>query len=224
VLPNAWTSKELISSILLAHGAGAGSSFIESIPGGLPQEAISVLVYLSATDRALSDAHQNQFDRDVLIAAVSDAHHRLMCLPPWPKLSEEARAGSFSAIYECCRLSAILYSMCVIFPVPVASGWHLDLLGQLHHLHETARMLAWPEDTSALLVWSSLVAAIAAHDTVEWVFFRQLLESVLEKARVRTWREARQIVRKFIWTDAACEAAALLVGQHVSLQEAAVST
>jgi hypothetical protein len=217
-LPNPWTNEDLLREILSVGGADAGSGFVESVPGGLPQDAIATFRYLSATDWALSLGARSEKQRCLLISAVSDAQHRLMCLPPWLELPIEDRLVSHPATYECCRLSATLYSMCVIFPVPVASGWHIDLLERLCVLHTTSGLLHWP-DASYLAIWSLFVAAIAAYETTHSNFFINVLDEALSIAGVTRWQEARRIVRKFMWTDSACEAAALLIAEQLKLKK-----
>ncbi|KAK5734089.1 hypothetical protein LTR17_009217 [Elasticomyces elasticus] len=220
-LPNVWTSKALIASIMLSNEAIGGSGFVEMIPGGLPADMVSTLKYLDAVDRVLSSVGGQRLvdeHRASLLSAVNDAHHRVMSLLPWTEMTQEARSGSYLATYECCRLASILYSNAVLFPLPVASGWHVELLKRLRMVLETARMEMWMEDTSSLMIWSSCIASIASHHTSEADFYKAMLRDVLVARGINTYAELRRAVSCFLWTDTSCSAGAKQVWRELGLE------
>ena len=222
VMENVWTSKALIASILLDRRVEPRIGFVDHVPGGLPKEMLSTFAYISAVDQVLAHVRGQNLDdeeADRLRCSVNDAHYRLMSLRPWPDLSEEERADSHLGTYELCRLSIILYSNAILFPVPVASGWHVELLGQLRVLLDTTRLLFWPEDVSSLAIWSLCLASIAAFATKHRVYFEQTLRDLLiERALVR-WRDVTAILKQFLWSDAACSQGLLVLRERLQLPE-----
>ncbi|KAK3117410.1 hypothetical protein LTR53_001249 [Teratosphaeriaceae sp. CCFEE 6253] len=219
-LPNVWTNKALIASLMLDHGVGAGNGFVEHVPGGLPAEMLSTLTYLSAADRALGHLRGKRVsDNDAarLRFAVNDVHHRVMSLQAWAELDDDNRGTSHPAIYECCRLTAVLYSNAVLFPLPVASGWHLELLRRLRLLIESAGTSTWMGDTSSLLIWSSCIACVAAFGTRELEFFAAILRQGLMWSDVTSFEDMRDIVQDYLWTDSACKPGARMIWDELNL-------
>ncbi|KAK5724184.1 hypothetical protein LTR17_013566 [Elasticomyces elasticus] len=193
----------LIASIMLSKEAEivGRNGFVEQIPGGLPAEMVSTLTYLGAVDRVLSSVRGQRLvdaHRAMLLSAVNDAHHRVMSLLPWTEMTGEARSGSYLATYECCRLTSMLYSNAVLFPLPVASGWHVELLKRLKVVLETARMEMWMEDTSSLMIWSSCIASIAAYHTSEADCYTAMLRNALVARGITTYAELREAVSCFL--------------------------
>ncbi|KAK4894209.1 hypothetical protein LTR27_007577 [Elasticomyces elasticus] len=220
-LPNVWTSKGLIASIMMSVEAAAGRGFVEMIPGGLPADMVSTLTYLGAVDRVLSSVRGQRLvdeHRARLLSAVNDAYHRVMSLLPWTEMTQEARSGSYLATYECCRLTSMLYSNAVLFPLPIASGWHVELLKRLRVVLETARMEMWMEDTSSLMIWSSCIAGIAAHHTSEADFYTAMLRNGLISRGITTYADLRDAGSCFLWTDASCSAGAKKVWRELGLK------
>ncbi|KAI7109197.1 hypothetical protein KC340_g346 [Hortaea werneckii] len=68
---------------------------------------------------------------DVLLMARSGFYHRLLSLPPWDELPESEKCVSFRTTYELCRVTVLLYSSAVIYPMAPQSGWHLKRLANM---------------------------------------------------------------------------------------------
>lgn len=201
-------------------GFTGGNGFVERIPGGLPFKALSAFINLSITDRVLSRWSRSKLrdsDNDKLKCTLNSAHHRIMSLSPWVRMSEQEREDSHLATYECCRLTAMLYSNGVVFPVPSACGWHIELLSQLQDLLEISRLQVWREDTSALLIWTLLISCIAAFRTNRQTFFETMLRDVLLDRGITSWLGVRAIVDDFAWTDAACLQGGMLIWDRLGL-------
>ena len=148
---------------------------------------------------------------------INDAHWRIMALTPWNELSEDARGTSHFATYECCRLTAMLYSNSVLFPLPTASSWHIDLLLQIRRILAEARLQLWPDDAGALLIWSLCIASIAAFWTDHKMYFIRELESALLAKGVASWSAFHAILKRFLWTDIACWAGGMDVWKSLQM-------
>jgi hypothetical protein len=62
--------------------------------------------------------------------------------------------------YECCRLTAILYSTAVIFPQPAHSGWHMKLVRDVMAVLTSEVVDDWCEFAPALLLWVLVVRSL----------------------------------------------------------------
>ena len=100
----------------------------------LPSTLISVLEDLSIIDFAMGQSRTRKVkDKAVrqLIGARDGAQHRLVASPSWNELDDDARAKTSHQLYECTRLTAIIYSNAVVYAYPPHSGWHVKLVAQL---------------------------------------------------------------------------------------------
>ena len=153
----------------------------------------------------------------MVVSARNGVQHELLSLPRWQELSETDRGASFSAIYETCRLTALIYADAVLFPLPPSTGWLLKLLDELRQLLELSNLAQWRDDTSALLLWSLFVASIAAFKTVHRRFFREALRSTLHTAQIATWAATESVLEGFLWTDSACGRGAAVIWETLDV-------
>jgi hypothetical protein len=212
---NVWNDVALRRTVLITHEstAGAGFGILDLSSGGLGPHATSVLVYLSAADRVASGLASRTDAKDFVRDVISDAHHRLMSLVPWSALAIEDQADIIEAVYETSRLTAILYSNSVLLHVPTGSGWHIKLLRQIRR---TLSVLDNHGRYDSLLVWSLMIASIAAHDTEECAYFNQRLRSVLADSGSSSWECVAATLCQFVWSDEAGEAAGRMIFDDVT--------
>ena len=171
-------------------------------------------------DRRLSDK-----DMKKVVDVRNRAHHELLNLATWDELDEIARQGSESVSYECCRLTAILYSTAVIFPQPAHSGWHMRLVRDIVVLLTSDIVDAWSESAPALLLWvlvvrcpnrsehrhelivnkTSQIGGIASFRTPERDFFKCSLRRTLSSQNYLLPKPAvRMALREFVFSPSAC--------------------
>ncbi|KAK5738571.1 hypothetical protein LTR17_005907 [Elasticomyces elasticus] len=184
-----------------------GAGFANCVPRGLPTSALDTFQWLASMEHLLERAHHARLDDTyfgTLIAARNGVQHKMLAMARWQELSESEREGSFFATYETCRITALIYSDAVLFPMPPSTGWLNKLLDELRQLIEVSNLSSWRDDTSALLVWSFYVAAIAAFSTVHRKFFRDALSHTLTARGIKTWPATEAILQQFLWTDSAC--------------------
>lgn len=214
-MPNVWTRKHSLSNLSVTHHLSTGTmdetgrGFVKNVPGGLPAAAVVTFLNLCAVDNVLSIFRSHRpspSDLDIVRDALNDAHYRVMALPAWEDLSEAERGSSYLATYECCRLTAMLYSNAVIFPLPTLNNWHRTLLRQIKKLLQTSCLEIWAEDTVPLLVWCLSVSVLASYRTEFQTYFEGSLRDVLVDNDLTTRTIIRDILRRFAWTDSACQA------------------
>ncbi|KAK4955112.1 hypothetical protein LTR10_007306 [Elasticomyces elasticus] len=199
-----------------------GAGFASCVPRGLPTSVLETLQWLASMEHLLERAHHARLDDTyfgTLIAARNGVQHKVLAMPRWQELSESEREGSFFATYETCRITALIYSNAVLFPMPPSTGWLNKLLDELRQLIEVSNLSSWRDDTSALLIWSFYIGAIAAFSTVHRKFFRDALSHTLTARGIKTWPATEAILQQFLWTDSACGQGAAVLWE--TMQQAA---
>ena len=197
----------------------SGSDFFTHVPGGLPQPAASVMVEMCAIDRLLAEARNRRLTTSqfkMLTDARNAAQYRLLSLPDWEQLEPNERQACLLAVYECCRITAVLYSNAVIFPLPTNTGWHERLIKSLRRLLETSNMMDWRLDVSALLTWTLFVGGIASYRSPDRYFFENTLRDVVHQERVK-WSQVEATLSMFLWSRQACDVGATVLWDAVSM-------
>lgn len=220
LFPSIWDSQFLLHALkqalepLVEDVEGRG--FINQVPGGLPSEALGTLQRLSMVDKLLDNFSSKLVSQsdDILLATLGNAvQHELLSLPSWRALDEDDRQGCYLATYEVCRITAILYSNAVIFPMAPNASWLEKLLKQLRLVLETSNMSLWDHGTLPMLVWSLFIAGMAAFWTRHRSFFVTNLQSTLLMAGLTSWDAVHAVIREFLWRGDACgQGAAILWG------------
>lgn len=216
-LENFWKSESLTSFVMVSPmlpQQRARGFFNIDPPEALTDDLLSTLNYLSAIEEIASRSRGQQMDdhvADQLRSAINDAHHRLMSLPARQDVYQDAQGCSAGAVYETVRLTAILYSLAILFPVPVASGWHIELFSRLRGLVEQAVGEGWHRHNIQLMIWVLCLAAIAAYRTQYRDFFEKQLRSLLLDCGITKWEDVQCIVRQFLWSDEACSPGKLVL-------------
>lgn len=187
---------------------------------GLPLYAVECLVLLSSIDRLLAECHSpSNLDHTSLVNARNTAQHQILSLPAWEELEDAEKRDTAPIIYECCRLTALLYSTAVIFGMPPQTNWHLKIVRQIRQLLELTDFDSWSKPHAPLLIWSLFVAGIAAYRSPERKFFEQALERVLRKSHLATWIEVERVIARFVWSDIACAHGAAVLWDALGVNE-----
>jgi hypothetical protein len=167
-----------------------------------------VLVNLSRVDQIMErcrDRRLSDHDLKKVVDLRNRAHHQLLSLPSWDDLSDGVRDEVDRAAYECCRLTAMLYSTAVVFPQPPHSGWHMRLVRDIKAHLSSAVVDAWSRAAPALLLWLLIIAGIASFRSTERGFFEDSLRCTLKSRNYLVPKLAvRTALREFMWTDSAC--------------------
>ena len=154
---------------------------------------------------------------DVLLMARSGFYHRLLSLPPWDELPESEKCVSFRTTYELCRVTVLLYSSAVIYPMAPQSGWHLKRLANMRAVLASCTVRETQALDDSLLVWCLCVGGVAAFRTSQRCFFQSFLEETLHRLRMTSRSAVRKINGRFLWSDDACERGAAVLWDAVGL-------
>ena len=139
----------------------------------------------------------------ILIEARNGLQHQLVSLAPDKVLDDSDETEQSRDVYECCRLTALLYSNAVVFPIPTQTGWYLWFIARLQTLHSRSDTLKKSEFIS-VSIWSLYISGIAALRTKSSAFFVASLREALQTAGLRSWPAVRELLSRYLWTDRAC--------------------
>ena len=172
----------------------------------LPADAISIFRDLAIVDQTLEHTRTHRLqdvDLDILITARDTAHHRLLNLPPWSEIGEPERQKIDDFVYECCRLTCILYVHTVISPLLPGCPGILQPLAELNALLELNQSRFDEVSISGMILWSLFIGGLAAFRTRHRKFFIYTLREYVSTHHIASSQHARKISRAFLWADCA---------------------
>ena len=174
----------------------------------LPMALVAVLEDLSTVDFALEQCRLHKVDDGdycKLMEARDAVQHRLLSLPSWTDLDEEARSGTSCPVYEGTRLTGLLYSNAIIYPHPPHNEWHIRLVDRLKMSLEKSLDEDWSTSPSTLLTWILVIINIAAFRTRDEEFFQPTLKHhIAHRTELRSKAAVREAVTGYLWSDIAC--------------------
>ncbi|KAJ5225011.1 Protein of unknown function DUF3468, partial [Penicillium chermesinum] len=135
--------------------------------------------------------------------------YTLMSVPSAADISTTFRSPAQEATYEMCRLTAQIYGVGVVFPLP-AQNTPLPLLAK--HIrailcHPTSSPLWSSPDFRIPMLWTITLAGIAAFGALERPFFVSALSHTSRHYGIRSWAELKRILQIVLWYDLACDQA-----------------
>lgn len=183
---------------------------------GLDDHMKSVLEEMSDYT-ALIDAYLHATTPVPEISAMIDrrnsVQHALTSLPAANGL-RETQSG-FIALYEPIRLTMLIYSLGVIFPLPPMKGTHRKLVLLLKIAFEA--MDSYEQAQTPVILWVLTLGGIAALGMLERRWFVKELSRLLATSPVyRVWQYAVEEFHSYLWLDSACEPGGRLLWDEVT--------
>ncbi|KAJ0418534.1 hypothetical protein BJY00DRAFT_302748 [Aspergillus carlsbadensis] len=134
-------------------------------------------------------------------------HYHVLSLPP----SSQLNPDQASRVYEACRISALIYSVGVLFPIP-AVGSPIQRLAILLQQELAGKDLlseySITENDYSLLIWILTMGKFAASNIpAERAWFIQKLTEVSSHAGISSWTQFRSLLKSIMWLDCACDRA-----------------
>ncbi|RDW71665.1 hypothetical protein BP5796_07699 [Coleophoma crateriformis] len=150
------------------------------------QDLYQVLVMLKGYTKMIDDFSEG---RKVVAASVLSDHrnltqHALLSLPK--------RAGNA----ECYRLTAMIYSLLVTFPLPYTAAPFQDLITQLK-----TELAHW-EGGDDMIVWVLTIGAIGAIGLREREWFVNTFCGVTMSMGIRSWDRVKEVLQRGLWYEA----------------------
>jgi hypothetical protein len=107
-------------------------------------------------------------------------------------------------IYECCRLTALIYSVGVVLPVPNSHSVLQELVRRLMKAIGVLDIRTFGVELGGVLLWMLVLGGIAALDTPERHWFASQLAWIVRRLDIDDWEGVEDILGSFLWLDNAC--------------------
>ena len=117
--------------------------------------------------------------------------------------------------YEACRLGLVIYSLLILFPVPLMTEPYPELAQLLRHELDLIQidLSVWMPDLEFLL-WLLVMGGMAALGTENrWWFIRQVhwLASILE---ITSWEQLKTTMDSILWLNTPCDFEGLAIWEE----------
>jgi hypothetical protein len=130
---------------------------------------------------------------------------RLLLLPTAEELSIPLSLSKPKPnIYECCRLTALIYSVAVVLPVPNSHSVLQELVRRLMIVMGVLDTKNFGVELGGVLLWTLVLGGIAAIDTPERHWFASQLAWIVRRLDIDDWEGVEAILGSFLWLDSAC--------------------
>jgi hypothetical protein len=139
--------------------------------------------------------------------------HRLMSLRPAPK-----RKAVRVNLLEACRLSTIILSVGIIFPLSGNEAPFSTLANMLRMELESCGVLAMLSDLqyTTILIWILTLGGIAATQTTSRAWFVDKLSTIPTTSTTR-WMEVKTRLYAMLWLSSACDYAGETLWKEVEI-------
>ena len=157
-------------------------------------------------------------DFHTVLCIRNSAIHSTLSLPPWEELSISDNGETDFALYEACRITAVIYSNAVLLGMPTHSGWHQNFVGKLRGVLQATDLSALAEYSPDVLVWILFIGAISSYRTPHRCFFETSLRDALLLTGMVSWHSVRHCLGEFLWSEDACEHGAAVIWDAMDLE------
>ena len=140
--------------------------------------------------------------------------YMILSLPPSNLTVGNAEDNWKLALYECCRLALVMYSLSVVFPTSAIVNSFETLVERLYDVLEIRFpifiTLAWTHaPISRVLQWVITLGSIIAQDTSYQSKYSTMLHALLAQEHYRDFEDfKRSALEPILWIDTACDHAA----------------
>lgn len=181
------------------------SGFRGLIPLGLTEQALDVFRDMRGYSSLLEKYYCGEAPTCThmeMIDMRNAVQHRLVSLP----LGSDRKHLTMhqTGIYECCRLTALLYACAVTFPLPPSIGWDRNLVRGIKQSLEKLSLENWPIYCSDFHLWVLVLAGTAAFQKAERPWFVDKLRNLAWRKGLSDWGQVLPILKLFLWMDVAC--------------------
>ncbi|KAL3491478.1 hypothetical protein BJX62DRAFT_237082 [Aspergillus germanicus] len=177
---------------------------------GLPPYLATVLQGMRLYTNAIYDyidGAANASDVRMMCDQRNLIHYHLLSLPPADHILNPEQT---SGVYEACRISALIYSVGVLFPIP-AVGSPIQRLAILLQQELAGKDLFGEYSKGndySLIIWILAMGSIAASNIpAERAWFVQKLAEVNSQAAISSWTQFKSLLKSILWLDCACDRA-----------------
>jgi hypothetical protein len=133
--------------------------------------------------------------------------HQLLSLPSADKISGISLQDK--QVYELYRISGIIYSIGVMFPLPDHTTPLTYLSLTLKHHLQVCHLNLYLSLTGLIdiFLWAITMGGVAATGTHERAWFVKSLKMQAVAAQLSQWSDLKQSLKRILWFDSACDKA-----------------
>lgn len=185
---------------------------------GLTEQALRVMLdlqYISVIIEAYTHGGLQNPEVLALTSRRNSIHHALFSLPTMDEV--EVLTDDQRAVYESCRIAALIYDLSIIFPVPPSTGVVAELVSMLKAAVETMRLEIILGAGAKALTWVLFMAGAAAESMSERPWFVEKLKMVLVSEEIYHWDTVREILNSYLWMSSAMDDAAVRLWEEISM-------
>lgn len=184
---------------------------------GIPERLVMVFISLGQLSRALKMLNDGSVDRpsyDRIGDYRNLVQHRLLSLPTTEDLHEQILEGRTASqdiwsLYDACRITALLYSTHVTFPVPRTASQREDVLTS----HRTKLLAIGPHirqssEVLELQLWCTIIGGIASEHGTHRNWYTIEVKRLASLCGVQSSLQLMETMERFAWMEEACQAGA----------------
>lgn len=191
-----------------APSQGLGSGFSDLNRHGVPLDAIAVFVEMAETTLAIDDYLQGRHGSlaiDTIASKRNSVQQRLLYLPRVCDAQLDVdESDPSNAIYDCCGLAALIYSVAVIFPISTPEY----ILGTLVQRLKSNLELSIDQDCwvglEDLFLWVLVLGGIAAVEQPQRSWFVDQMTIITVARSLGNFEAVLDILESFLWLESAC--------------------
>lgn len=196
--------------------AQLGSSFARYRGNGLHPRMVYLLESVTALTYTI-DCFLHGKAMDITLQDIVDRRtaiqHGLLSLRPGSEM-EPATSPSLS-VYECCRLTALIYSTAVVFPIPNSWKALQKLVKELKTAIGQTEMI-YDDCNANLLLWMLVLGGTAAEGKQERPWYVEQLGYYARTKGIEDWEDVEDTMHEFLWLSSACRPAGMKLWAEVS--------
>jgi hypothetical protein len=191
---------------MLEFPSSLGHGFLELDPSSMTHDALDVLRVMCDITIDIESYCQGATatsDLTRLIDKRNRTQHMLLSLPTYEELSP--CQVSSPCFYESIRLTSLIYSLAVIFPLPPIRSTHQKLAILLKSVLALPSVERYWKEFPFLLLWCLTLGGIAASSTECRNWYVQNLMALSAERRLYAWQDVTNEMRRYLWLESACD-------------------
>lgn len=175
---------------------------------GVTENAIFVLDTISALTIAINhylDGEPAGLSLGALSKIRTSVQHRLLSLPTADEINDLSPTQSIELnIYETCRLTAVIYGVAIIFPIPNSYNALQELVQRLKTSIEVCKVDRLAITLPDFLLWILVLGGIAALEKPQRPWYVAQLAKLAKKTDIYDWERIVEKLSHFLWLESAC--------------------
>jgi len=176
---------------------------------GITEPMLEVFDSIGALTHAIEVHHQGKpFGQHLgtIHRTRTAIQHSLLLLPTLDELNIRVEEGYAEKenVYECCRLTALIYGVAVVYPVPNSHAVLQELVRRLQIALILLDIKSCGSHLDGVLLWMLTLGGIAALDKPERIWFAVQLSGLVKKLGIDDWGAVEDRLESFMWLESAC--------------------